>query len=82
VCFNGLLADVDLCRVCRDVYPAKFGRAEGLDFNFFFIFKRLKTPKIEQETCVSTGSEWIFHVFNPYSQAILRISLYLFAHIH
>ena len=34
VCFSGLLADVDLCRVCRDVYPAKFGRAKGLDFCF------------------------------------------------
>ena len=34
VCFNGLLADVDLCRVCRDVYLAKFGRAKGLDFYF------------------------------------------------
>ena len=33
--FNGLLADVDLCRVCRDVYLAKFGGAKGLDFYFF-----------------------------------------------
>ena len=34
VCFSGLLADVDLCRVCRDVYPAKFGGAKGWDFYF------------------------------------------------
>ena len=36
----------------------------------------------DEKTCVSTGSEWIFHDFNPYSQAILRISLYAFTHIH
>jgi len=51
-------------------------------FFILFSFERLKTPKIEQGTCVSTGSECIFHVFNPYSQAILRTSLYIFAHIH
>jgi len=28
VCFNALLADVDLCRLCRDVYPEKLGWAE------------------------------------------------------
>jgi len=52
VCFNGLLADVDLCRVCRDV-PCKirWGK-KGLDFyvlDYYFIFERLKIPKIEQK---------------------------------
>ena len=42
MCFSGLLADVDLCRVCRDVYPAEFGGEQGLDFFLDFCFDFLR----------------------------------------
>ena len=39
VCFNGLLADADPCRLCRDVYMGKLGWARLFIIIVIFVLR-------------------------------------------
>jgi len=59
VCFNGLLADADPCRLCRDVYMGKLGWAKACFANclslllfLFCVVKIEDAAKSTEDVCL------------------------------